>query len=86
MIRSEHALRRQRTDHRPPSQHHPSLAILEAFAGEKWVRAVPPWVTADAGKSLNSQDRFQSARYVIDEGTAQAKTVTAGQEILRDQC
>ena len=27
-FQSEHALRRQRTDHRPPAQHHPSLTWL----------------------------------------------------------
>jgi hypothetical protein len=79
-----------------------------AFAGEKWVRAVPPWITApnaaDAGYpagydpcanggkpgetcSLNPIDdfnlKFQGARYVIDAGTQQERTINAGKEILR---
>ena len=70
----------------PPSTTPPSPGCLEAFAGEKWVRAVPPWVTAEAGKIAEFKERFQSARYVTDEVTAQAKTVTFGKEILRDQC
>jgi hypothetical protein len=58
----------------------------EAFAGEKWVRAVPPWVVANAAKIDEFKSNFRAASYVIDEGTAQAKTFTVGQEILRTEC
>jgi hypothetical protein len=78
-----------------------SPGCLEAFAGEKWVRAVPPWITAkDAATAVYPDDykpeerldpnpiadfklKFRGARYVIDEGTDEEKTVTAGPEILR---
>jgi hypothetical protein len=70
----------------------------QAFAGEQWVRAVPPWITAEDDRTAgypseyvpdlpNPIDdfnaKFKGARYVIDAGTAQEKTVTAGPEILR---
>ncbi|MDT2007599.1 hypothetical protein FXW78_29965 [Rhodococcus opacus] len=55
---------------------------LEALAGERWVRAVPPWVATDAGIAAFSQN-FVSARWVIDAGTPQEFTVTAGPDSLR---
>ena len=76
----------------PPAP--PSPGCLEAFAGEHWVRAVPPWVTADTDTDGNNipdaiddfKAKFAGARYVTDEGTAQEKTVTVGPEILRTTC
>ncbi|MGV9866131.1 hypothetical protein [Rhodococcus koreensis] len=56
---------------------------LDALAGEHWARAVPPWVTAtDAGIAAFRQN-FVSARWVIDAGTPQEFTVTAGPESLQ---
>jgi hypothetical protein len=70
----------------------------EAFAGEKWVRAVPPWITAPNAAQAGYPDgytpelpnpindfnkKFSGARYVIDEGTPQEKTFAGGPEILR---
>ena len=60
-------------------------ACREAFLGEKWVRAVPPWITAP-DKIDEFIANFEGARYVIDAGTPQEKTVTAGPEILRTTC
>jgi hypothetical protein len=70
----------------------------EAFAGERWVRSVPDWITA-AGSSgavyptgytpakPNPIDDFNSkfvgATYVHDRGTPQEKTFTFGREVLR---
>jgi hypothetical protein len=70
----------------------------QAFAGEKWVRAVPPWSTAGSAEAAaypsdyvpdlpNPRDdfmaKFVSVHYVNDRGTAQEKTFTAGTEVLR---
>ena len=55
---------------------------LEAFAGEKLVRAVPPWIMAP-DKVASFTNSFKSARYVIDEGTAQEKTITVGPNVLQ---
>jgi hypothetical protein len=54
-----------------------------ALAGEQWVRAVPPWITATETEQKAFITSFKSARYVIDAGTAQEKSVTAGPEILQ---
>ena len=67
----------------PAADNTPSDGCLEAFAGEQWVRAVPPWLTATIALRDEFYNRFDHARYVIDEGTAQEKTITAGKEILR---
>jgi hypothetical protein len=56
---------------------------LEAFVGERWVRAVPPWITATPTEQKAFIDNFLGARYVIDGGTDKEQTVTAGPEILR---
>ncbi len=55
---------------------------LEAFAGEKLVRAVPPWIMAP-DKVAQFTNSFKSARYVIDEGTAQQRTITVGPNVLQ---
>lgn len=70
----------------------------EAFAGERWVRIGPGWVTAadDERKVYprgyepqepNPIDdfnaKFEGARYVVDRGTAQEKTFVHGTEVLR---
>ena len=55
-----------------------------AYVGEKWVRAVPPWVTAGVAEQQAFITNFKGARYVIDanpDGTG-GQTVTAGKEIL----
>ena len=52
---------------------------LELFAGEHWVRAVPPWLTAPddtnqdgiPDKIAEFQNKFEGARYVIDEKTGE---------------
>jgi hypothetical protein len=54
-----------------------------ALAGEQWVRVVPPWITATATEQQAFITNFKGARYVIDAGTAQEQTVTAGPGILR---
>ncbi|GAA1403537.1 hypothetical protein [Catellatospora coxensis] len=54
-----------------------------ALAGEKWVRAVPPWLTATATEQTAFITSFQSARYVIDAGTARERTITVGPEVLQ---
>lgn len=69
-----------------------------AFAGEHWVRAVPPWITAKNADTAiypsgyvpelpnpidDFKAKFVSVRYVHDRGTAQESTVTAGAEVLR---
>ncbi|WP_406040987.1 hypothetical protein OG799_33120 [Micromonospora sp. NBC_00898] len=55
-----------------------------ALVGDQWVRAVPPWITATGGAEQQAFiDNFKSARYVIDAGTAQEQTVTAGPKILQ---
>ncbi|MEV4415561.1 hypothetical protein [Catellatospora sp. NPDC049609] len=54
-----------------------------ALAGEKWVRAVPPWVTATKTEQKAFLANFKSARYVIDAGTADEQSITAGPEILQ---
>ena len=45
-----------------------SPGCLEVFVGERWVRAVPPWITATPTEQQAFFDKFLSARYVIDEG------------------
>jgi len=54
----------------------------EAFVGEQWVRAVPPWVTATPALQADFKSKFVSARYLIDAGTAQEQTITA--KILKE--
>ncbi|GAA1614817.1 hypothetical protein [Catellatospora bangladeshensis] len=54
-----------------------------ALAGEKWVRAVPPWITATQTEQAAFIAGFKSARYVIDAGTAHERSITVGPEILR---
>ena len=50
---------------------------LEAFVGERWVRAVPPWITATPAARDEFYNRFAGARYVIDQGvTGQEQTIT----------
>ncbi|GAA1364558.1 hypothetical protein [Catellatospora chokoriensis] len=54
-----------------------------ALPGEKWVRAVPPWITASATEQAAFLANFKSARYVIDAGTAHERSIIAGPEILQ---
>ncbi|MDI1460861.1 hypothetical protein QEZ54_07780 [Catellatospora sp. KI3] len=54
-----------------------------ALAGEKWVRAVPPWLTATATEQAAFITNFTSARYVIDAGTVGERSVTVGPEVLQ---
>jgi|SRR6516164_9377739 len=37
-----------------------------AYVGERWVRAVPPWVTASTKEQADFYTNFEYARYVID--------------------
>ena len=48
---------------------------LEAFVGEQWIRAVPPWITATSTERKAFFDNFLGARYVIDQGTRQEQTI-----------
>lgn len=54
-----------------------------ALAGEKWVRAVPPWLTATEVEQAAFIASFKSARYVIDPGTPQERSITVGPEVLQ---
>ena len=47
-----------------------------ALAGEQWVRAVPPWITATPTERDAFITNFKGARYVIDRGTRQEQTIT----------
>ncbi|MFC7761020.1 hypothetical protein ACFQY4_25545 [Catellatospora bangladeshensis] len=87
---SEPALRRAGTDHRPArarDRRHPRPArrawLPHGAGGEKWVRAVPPWITATQTEQAAFIAGFKSARYVIDAGTAHERSITVGPEILR---
>ncbi|MFD0591922.1 hypothetical protein ACFQZ4_04585 [Catellatospora coxensis] len=87
---SEPALRRPGTDHRPARardqrHHRPARRawLPHGAGGEKWVRAVPPWLTATATEQTAFITSFQSARYVIDAGTARERTITVGPEVLQ---
>ncbi|MFF0817759.1 hypothetical protein ACFYVR_21730 [Rhodococcus sp. NPDC003318] len=55
----------------------------QALAGEKWVRAVPPWVAATNADIENFRQNFISARWVTDAGTPREFTVTAGSDSLQ---
>ena len=48
----------------------------QAFVGEQWVRAVPPWIMADEIKAKEFKDNFVSATYVIDD----VEVVTIGKD------
>ncbi|WP_144126669.1 hypothetical protein [Catellatospora sichuanensis] len=54
-----------------------------ALAGERWVRAVPPWLTATETERTAFLTNFKSARYVIDAGTAKERSITVGPEVLQ---
>lgn len=56
----------------------------DALAGDKWVRAVPPWTAASENEINLFKQNFVSARWVTDEGTPREITVTAGPESLRE--
>jgi hypothetical protein len=55
---------------------------LELFVKESWVRAVAPWLTATTAQRDEFNARFDSARYVIDEGTGQQQIVKADKHSL----
>ncbi|WP_155370669.1 hypothetical protein [Catellatospora vulcania] len=71
------------TDDIPEPPDVPNPGCRTALTGERWVRAVPPWLTATATEQAAFIDNFESARYVIDAGTTREWSVTVGPEILR---
>jgi hypothetical protein len=56
---------------------------VTAYAGEAWVRATGVWVTATSADVQTFYENFVSAEWVTDEGTPQARQVSAGKESLR---
>jgi hypothetical protein len=62
-------------------------ACRTAYDGEKWVRAVPPWIMADEIKAKEFRDNFVSVRYVIydDPDSEPVEDVTVGKDKVLQQ-